>query len=249
ADISENSMTSSLSISTTAAICESFDVVEEEGKRACAGCPSYTGMSDLTESFILSNSIDGNFTGSVEEQKLFDTDGCEPHSNSFGGVILLEKIESKWRKLFYQSGIRVNDCLKYEFEGKPDLLVCNESDQSQGQTYGVVSVLRFSPEKIQRRILLEWYVLEDMGGAELSKIRKLDLNDDGTMDLLLEFDTSGEFLRVLRENDATAIEHENLLYLEYHFINEKFTEAETSRKTLKLLKDFVQPYTASETGD
>ena len=222
-------------------ICEDLEVMEYHGETACSGCPSYTTMSELVEPFTFSHGIDGSFSKPDTHQKLMDTFGCEPHSNSFGGALLLESNNGQWQRLYYQSGIRLNDCLSYRTENLTELLVCNEIDIFQGQQFGLLSVLRITDKRIRRRVLLEWYADEENGNAiRLENMMQSDINHDEYHDLSLKISIEGEFLTRLQEMNKD-MKLDRGIEINFLYLDKKFTASERDQKLLRLMHKIIKP--------
>jgi len=159
----------------------------DEGGIGCEECPSYTAEPSQSEGLSINNLLSGHFTGAGVSELLLDTDGCESHAEGFGGGLLLRRVGQDWRRLFYQSSVRLDDCLV--FPGKDrDRLVCNEHNAGQGTVLGTVSEMRVTPRSIERRPLLRWAdnlssASRDLISALPQAIEALDVDGDGRADL------------------------------------------------------------------
>ena len=164
----------------------------DEGVLRCNLCPDFTGNPGSREGLEIGSVIQGRFSGrgpEVGTEWLLDTDGCESHNESFGGVILLGPIPTESsdragtgipsvattdrlsdkpiRLIFYKAGFRVNDCLVFVGEKGRNLLVCNEADMAQGEVIGHISLMEISRRGINRWRLLRWY---DNSGSDMQEV-------------------------------------------------------------------------------
>ena len=58
--------------------------------------------------------------------------GCEPHSENWGGTILLTRQAQKWTSLWYKPGIDTAECHKIRLRDKREILVCLTGGGTQG---------------------------------------------------------------------------------------------------------------------
>jgi hypothetical protein len=58
--------------------------------------------------------------------------GCEPHSENFGGTILLTRRSQKWTMLWYKTGVPTEHCHKINRSDGREILVCLDSYGAQG---------------------------------------------------------------------------------------------------------------------
>jgi hypothetical protein len=166
-----------------------FEVVE--AGLQCNVCPDFTGNPGSHEGLEIGSIMRGRFSAvDAGDEWLLDTDGCEAHFESFGGVILLGPTESKpsagFPKLpslgsspttqsadmppqliFYKPGFRLSDCLIFNGNKTRNLLVCNEADMAQGEVIGHISVMDITKRGITRWRLLRWY---DNSGSDTQQI-------------------------------------------------------------------------------
>ncbi len=195
-----------------------------EGKIRCKLCPKYTGNADSAEGLTVVSALRGRFTSKgLENEWILDTEGCEAHYSSFGGVILLSHIAPKTfpsmpsvglgsslaakpaggalALTFYKPGFRVSDCMPWVGKDERILLVCNEADLAQGEVIGHLSSMEISRRGISRWRLLRWY--DNTAGDALQVIsvvptgmRRMELDDgqSGLQVKLKMFETSRELL-------------------------------------------------------
>ncbi|WP_460049302.1 hypothetical protein [Sessilibacter sp. MAH2] len=176
---------------TASAICGEQPVIRVRGAYACAICPTFAD-ADIPEPMLLQKMVLGKFSNSEANEIVVDTEGCEPHSNNFGGMILLEQLDEKLSIRYYEPGYRLNECLKFESSKGRDVLVCNEIYQSQGNVFGQYAAFRFGLEEASWRDLQNWIYTQDGEFIiEPTKAQQADLNDDGILDLVLNFNARG----------------------------------------------------------
>jgi hypothetical protein len=140
------------------------------GGLRCRRCPGFTGDAGSAEGLNIGNALHGRFLAGPGEQWLLDTDGCEPHFEAFGGVVLLGPVapgRPGLKLIYYKPGFRLNDCVT---DPGPDgrlLPVCSEVEMGQGVINGHVSAMDVGPRDITRWRLLRWY---DNTGSDMSKL-------------------------------------------------------------------------------
>ena len=76
--------------------------------------------------------IEGAFTRAGAEQRAIPMLGCEPHSENFGGMLLLERGSSGFALARYVSGLFASQCWPVPGADGRDLLLCERSDAHQG---------------------------------------------------------------------------------------------------------------------
>jgi hypothetical protein len=102
----------------------------------CTPCPFDRSLNmggDFAAKLKLETVLYGRFLNVKETNALIDTSMCEAYNNNFGGTIILRWTGAKtWEFVRYESGIRSNDCLKYNAKAGHDLRVCLSSKQNVG---------------------------------------------------------------------------------------------------------------------
>ena len=172
---------------TARAVCGDEPVIKIDDEFACAMCPDFIEVV-IPEPLVLKKMVFGKFSSPNTKEFAVDTQGCEPHSNNFGGIVLLENNNEILQKRYYQPGFRLNECLKFESSKDRDILVCNEIFQAQGTLTGKFSAFRFGKNKATWRELQAWVYSEqsDLFIKSVSTTQK-DLNNDNMLDLILMF--------------------------------------------------------------
>lgn len=169
------------------AVCDDLSVIDVDGILACEMCPSFI-VRALSEPLVLHNMVIGKFSSADAREIIVDTEGCEPHSNNFGGMVLLEKKGQDLLTRYYQPGFRLHDCLKFESLKERDILVCNQIYQGQGSTIGQFAAFRFGEHKATWQELQSWiYSEENEYFIKPGVAVKVDINKDGIKDLKLIF--------------------------------------------------------------
>jgi hypothetical protein len=170
-----------------AAICGAPLAPVGDGGIGCTACPTFTPESGSDEGLVIRNLLRGQFSGSGRDELLLDTSGCEPHAAEFGGALILEPVGDGWRRVWYQSGLRLDDCIAFTGRTR-DRLVCNERFSGQGTRVGEVSEIWVEPQGAQRRRLLRWADNLDSDSHRLvsltpESVQAADLNGDARVDL------------------------------------------------------------------
>jgi hypothetical protein len=66
----------------------------------------------------------GHFLSPASEDAVLWIDGCEPHAFNFGGTVLLTRTSRRWTMLWYQAGVRTEQCHKVALPDAREILVC-----------------------------------------------------------------------------------------------------------------------------
>jgi len=151
------------------AVCGEGDYENKDSGVRCFDCPKFTGRAGSNEGLEISHLIRGRFTGKQTEELLLDLDGCEAHSSSYGGALLLVSATDtpSYKQVYYKPGFRLNDRLKLDAGKEGNVLVCNESDIAQGEVFGQVSLVEVSDKEISRKRLFRWYDNRAAGGPRV----------------------------------------------------------------------------------
>jgi hypothetical protein len=130
--------------------------IKHEGGKVlvgCTNCPPFEGGKAKSDAkpaidpdtfFPLELVIAGSFTkpGASEIAAVFQ--GCESHAENYGGTLLLEKVASGFRSLYYASGVHPSWCKPRKRSDGRDLLVCKWADAHQGTGFTEVFVYDFA---------------------------------------------------------------------------------------------------------
>ncbi|MFT7388482.1 MAG: hypothetical protein ACI8VC_001736 [Candidatus Endobugula sp.] len=160
---------------------------------------------------------------------LVDTDGCEAHNNSFGGLVLLRQIGDNWQYKSYQPNFRLNECLKFSAKGLSDVLVCNEIDSTQGEVFGQYSLFQFDQQEAIRTALQNCFVDKEASFAiapvsvnkkfidrdKLSDLRltfSIESNSITKKKITLDFIYDGKILTIAKYSEADKQQLDKLLY-------------------------------------
>lgn len=89
-------------------------------------CPEYTSFGAFGDNFdwSLVNVTFGHFLSASSEDSVLSMGGCEPHSENFGGTILLTREHQRWKMLWYKAGVDTQQCHKIGLPGGRGILVC-----------------------------------------------------------------------------------------------------------------------------
>jgi hypothetical protein len=113
------------------AYCPGRVVVGEE--IGCRGpCPEVAafGGEDLGQS--ISAVTRGHFLSAQNDDAVLSMSGCEPHSENFGGTVLLTRRSQKWTMLWYKAGVDTSQCHKVKLRDGREILVCLGGWGAQG---------------------------------------------------------------------------------------------------------------------
>jgi hypothetical protein len=113
------------------AVCPGRVVLGEEV--GCRGpCPDVAafGGEDLGRS--LSAVTRGHFLSPQSDDAVLSMSGCEPHSENFGGTVLLTRRSQKWTVLWYKAGVDTSECHKVKLKNDREILVCLGDLGAQG---------------------------------------------------------------------------------------------------------------------
>ena len=104
----------------------------ESGRRT--GCPKFTDFGIDGDAFKWSPVavISGHFLSPTSEDAALSMQGCEPHSENFGGTILLTRRAQHWAMLWYKAGVDTTKCHKVQLRDRRDVLVCIGGSRAQG---------------------------------------------------------------------------------------------------------------------
>lgn len=89
----------------------------------CRPCPPYTtdGRLDLStrEKFQLRSLVEGSFTAPGAHEAVAGFEGCEPHTDEYGGSILLEASGQSWSMVRYIPALITTYCRRYRLPNRP----------------------------------------------------------------------------------------------------------------------------------
>jgi hypothetical protein len=113
------------------AVCPGRVVVGKEIQCRVA-CPESSGFAGGNFEWILAAVTHGHFLSPQSDEAVLSMTGCEPHSENWGGTILLTRREQKWTMLWYKAGIETSQCHKVKLRDLREIPVCLGSDGGQG---------------------------------------------------------------------------------------------------------------------
>lgn len=138
----------------------------------CACCAPFDGCkpSDARvvvdqEVYFPTQAVSGSFTSAGADQRALPMAGCEPHSENFGGMVLLERGADGFIFHRYVSGLSADQCWPVRRDDGRDLLVCTRADAHQGTGEQQLFVWDFAASDAQ---LLERDSLVDVKDDEMS---------------------------------------------------------------------------------
>ena len=152
-----------------AALPDAPDGVPGFGCACCApfdGCkPSDPPFSVDQQVYFPTSSVSGAFTRAGADQRALPMIGCEPHSENYGGLVVLERKAERFVVERYISGLNPGRCWAVRRDDARDLLLCTQQDVHQGSAQGQLLQLDLSQSDEQ---LLASPPLLDVGDNELS---------------------------------------------------------------------------------
>jgi hypothetical protein len=119
----------------------------------CRTCPPFEGASAAPdgkialggdEFFALELLVSGHFTDAAAEQRLAVFNGCESHSENWGGTLLAQRENGHFKALAYASGIHPQSCKLYRRPGQRDIPICEFSDAHQSVATDSLASLDYS---------------------------------------------------------------------------------------------------------
>ncbi len=123
------------------------------GCACCApfdGCkPSDPPVAVDQEVYFPTQSISGAFTSAGVDQRAMPMSGCEPHSENYGGMVLLEHGSEGFTLHRYVSGLRADQCWPVRRTDGRDELVCRRGDFHTGTAEEQLFVWDFAASDAQ----------------------------------------------------------------------------------------------------
>jgi hypothetical protein len=121
--------------------CPPFDAAHgPDGRIAVLDATNATNA----ELFELETMVTGSFSKAGAKQAAAVFNGCEPHSDNWGGTLLVEWQGKTWSALSYRSGLHPLSCLPFPKPGAHDVLVCSWASTHQGHTAWMLDVYDFT---------------------------------------------------------------------------------------------------------
>jgi hypothetical protein len=149
-------------LEVAASVCAA--AVRGKGNKArvgCRSCPPFDGTQGSTrhvaildepgasgvatsDFFELELVLAGSFSraGAREAAAVFN--GCEPHSENWGGTLLVEWKGQAWSPVSYRSGFHPAECVVVPAPSLHDVLVCSWGSTHQGHTVWLLDVYDFT---------------------------------------------------------------------------------------------------------
>jgi len=131
----------------------------------CRSCPPFEGPAaapdgkiavDGAEFFALELLIPGHFTHPNAEQRLAVFNGCEPHSENWGGTVLAERRDGRFQSLNYFSGLHPQVCKPYRRLDGRDVTVCEFADAHQSISTDQLSLIDFAVDPPKQQSLISF---------------------------------------------------------------------------------------------
>jgi hypothetical protein len=175
-------------LSLMQSICGEGNVTVENGNVSCQTCPSYMG-SGSGGSFT--SVVYGSFTKPGIREALVDLSGCQPHSDNYGGSVLLRQNNNGWFRVRYERGFRSNNCLKLKTNSGRNFVVCKGNYDNYGLGYEWIELVKFNIDKITHTSILN---VDSRWGSscrppyyevEIKNFTLRDINQDKLPDLIV----------------------------------------------------------------
>ena len=113
------------------AVCPGRVIVGKE--IGCRGtCPEFTAFRGESFEWSLYAVTRGHFLSPPSDDVALWMIGCEPHSENWGGTILLTRRSRKWTMLWYKAGVATAECHKVKLRDGREILVCLSGGGTQG---------------------------------------------------------------------------------------------------------------------
>jgi hypothetical protein len=238
------------------AVCSDGGMVKANGQgveAGCKSCPSIVpGGSDFdvpgsdTPNFSLKSVIYGSFTRTGASEAVAGFSGCEPHSDNYGGSVLLEKAPTGWKAKSYQPAFISNRCLKYPLKSGRDMLLCEAGDSVQGAVYARLFTFDYAqPEQHRDETLISTTdtVNTCMPGdhtvGSIEQVQLRDLNHDGMADLVVSIKAARVQIREGQEEncpDKLGLPPVKVQELDFLFTGETFKIAPWSAQAKQAME-------------
>lgn len=162
--------------------------VIKRGEDNCARVNSYPGGAISGPVHLdLDTVAYGSFTAANSDQAMVTYIGLEPHANNWGGSILFERQDGRWRLLRWFPGTLTNKCVA--LPGTPQALLCLAGWSGQGEVDTSVWLIRVLKHgKIQETAVLKAQDDTYTSGAESGENYQCTLPRKRTEGILFEID-------------------------------------------------------------
>lgn len=113
------------------AVCPGRVIVGKE--IGCRGaCPEFTAFHGENFEWNLYAVSRGHFLSPTSDDVALSMLGCEPHSENWGGTILVTRTSQTWSMFWYKAGIDTAECHKVKLRDGREILVCLTGGGTQG---------------------------------------------------------------------------------------------------------------------
>lgn len=111
----------------------------------CRVCPAGTAFAEMNDSHLdIDAEMPGHLTSARADNLILDADGCEPHSNNYGGSYVFAIEGGKARLMRYNAGLITDQCHKFAYADGRDYLICRSGWGGQGEADEFVSMVTFA---------------------------------------------------------------------------------------------------------
>jgi hypothetical protein len=108
--------------------------------RCRIACPEFTSLPNDHLTWELARVTRGHFLSPASDDAVLWMVGCEPHSENFGGTILLTRHSQRWKMLWYKAGVPTEECHKVAVRNGREILVCMGRYGGQGNIWTALYV-------------------------------------------------------------------------------------------------------------
>lgn len=104
----------------------------QAGEQPACECPVGSNLFVDGFSWKLTRVTRGHFLSPFSDDAVLAMDGCEPHSENWGGTVLLTRGFNGWRIQWYKAGVITSECHKAALPDSREILICLGRSGAQG---------------------------------------------------------------------------------------------------------------------
>jgi hypothetical protein len=192
-------------------VCDGGDIRASGKELGCSRCPDYTSSAGEKTGFLVTDILQGSFVRKHEQNALLNMEGCEPQSDLAGGMVLLTYTSNGWKRVSYLKGYRFEDCMKFPSSDGFRYLLCSQSSQAQGTSFGTLYWVSLENGDFSATPLLRWLDNVNSNPQHLLSIFpdrffRSDFNQDGRGDIRIDVKIRNQEIPARYEGVIDAIE-------------------------------------------
>jgi hypothetical protein len=115
-------------------------VIDSERITCRGACPEFTSFGGDSFDWSLARVTFGHFLTPSSEDAVLWMSECEPHSENWGGTILLTRRAGRWTMVWYKPGVQTEHCHKVAMQDGREILVCVGQFGGQGNVWTALYV-------------------------------------------------------------------------------------------------------------